>query len=240
MEADLQAHLKAVPSGAEMITLKFRLVDAHGQPVRTTLFNSINAGMTDDAGTWTSTITMRPRTHPWATRGGIERIKEFLYPKAFDFPELKAVPVDQGRTKLPQQPTGFEHAAGHPDMDRFPVTPTTPTAFAKKTTGYAIDNIMVEPKAAFLVVQGRFVETLFEGFVDGAGEAFSPIMAPATAALGRPTTVMLTENQVKQPTFVTRETPFVVSALPGKAYRVRLNTKQPRWFLEVKAEPHQP
>jgi len=99
---------------------------------------------------------------------------------------------------------------------------------------------MVEPKAAFLVVQGRFVETLFDGFVDGAGEAFSPIMAPATAALGRPTTVMLTENQVKQPTFTTRETPFVVSALPGKAYRVRLNTKQPGWFLEVRAEPYQP
>jgi hypothetical protein len=98
----------------------------------------------------------------------------------------------------------------------------------------------VEPKAAFLVVQGRFVEILFDGFVDGAGEAFSPIMAPAKAALGRPTTVMLTENKVKQPTFTTRETPFVVSALPGKAYRVRLNTKQPGWFLEVKAEPHQP
>lgn len=238
MDGDLRGYLAASPTEAKQITLKFRILDGQGRPVRVDYpdWPGITHGHFQDHQLgWNWTMPTK------ATSPGMPGlIAEFLYPRTFDLPTLPAVSQAASHSNQPTVRSAPESTTNTPGAASYPVMPTTPTAFAQKDTGWTIDSLTVEPKAAFLVVQGRFVETLFDGFVDGAGEAFSPIMAPATAALGRPTTVMLTRNQVKQPTFVTRETPFVVSALPGKAYRVRLNTKQPGWFLEVQAEPHQP
>jgi hypothetical protein len=241
MDGDLRGHLAAAPSEAPFVTLKFRIFDGQGRRVKVDFpdWPGHTIGQFKHFGlgwNWTTPMKTTPPTKLFKP----EIVAEFVYPTAFDLPHLSADSVDERRPSPPTGPMVAVENLNDPRMAQFPVTPTTPTAFAKKDTGWKIDGLTVEPKAAFLVVRGRFVETLFDGFVDGAGEAFSPIVAPATTTLGRATTVMLTENQVKQPTFVTRETPFVVSALPGKAYRVRLNTKQPGWFLEVRAEPHGP
>lgn len=241
MDGELRGHLEAAPSAAQFVTLGLSLVDGEGRPVKLTYPDWPWPHNTMTFRDWRPNFitTVRMETTPDA-RGGAGFTWDFMYPTAFDLPHLSADSIDDRRPSAPNDAMVAVESLNAPKVSQFPVTPTTPTAFAKKDTGYKIDSLTVEPKAAFLVVRGRFVETLFDGFVDGAGEAFSPIMAPATTALGRSTTVRLTENQVKQPTFVTRETPFVVSALPGKAYRVRLNTKRPGWFLEVRAEPHGP
>jgi hypothetical protein len=242
MDGDLRGHLAAAPSEAPFVTLGLSLVDEEGQPVKLTYpdwpWPHNVATLRDWAPRFPTTVPLEAT--PASRADGASFTWYFMYPTAFDLPRITADSVDERRPSPPTGPIVAVESLNDPRMAQFPVTPTTPTAFAKKDTGWKIDGLTVEAKAAFLVVRGRFVETLFDGFVDGAGEAFSPIMAPATTTLGRATTVMLTENQLKQPTFVTRETPFAVSALPGKAYRVRLNTKQPGWFLEVRAEPHGP
>jgi len=58
-------------------------------------------------------------------------------------------------------------------------------------------------------------------------------------ALDAATTGMLREDRVQQAMFTAWERFFVISALPGRVYRVRLTTKPPGWFLEVREEPQE-
>ena len=122
----------------------------------------------------------------------------------------------------------------------FPVTPTTPSQFAKRAIGWKADQVTVQAESAFLTVSGTFHETTFDGYIRNAGEAYSTIVLKDTNAFGIEEGVVLTENKVLSPTFTTRETPFKVTALPGKTYRVRLNLKHPDAFLEISCSPEIP
>ena len=106
------------------------------------------------------------------------------------------------------------------------LTPAAPTQFKTQNVGWTIDNLIVIPKGAFYMVHGRFSETTFDGFIENPGDGLRPI----TSKTGR----IFTDNRSRSPTFTTRETPFVVSAWPGRTYRLPLNLKQRGAVLELK------
>jgi hypothetical protein len=108
------------------------------------------------------------------------------------------------------------------------LTPTTPKKFETENVGWTIDDIVVVPQGAFYLVHGRFVETTFDGFIDNPGDGFRPI----TGAGGS----ILTDNRAQSPTFTTRQTPFILSALPGKTYALPLNLRRSGAVLKVSCE----
>ena len=123
------------------------------------------------------TVTVKP-----GHRARIESGVELIYPVEFDPPELpQEVSVGLG--------------AGI-----FPVTPAHPTTFEMRPLGFTLEvepTISPDGNMVDLALSPEFVE--FIGFVNYG----SPITAAGTDALGNPTNVLVTDNQILLPVFST-------------------------------------
>ncbi len=212
---ELQTLFDAPASKANKFQVLLRILDSKGTvlPVTDPLSGFSSPG---NRRTFLHTLTLRT-----GQKGNVESIREFPYPTEFHPPQMAP----------------FTSVAPSPAGGSFPVTPTTPQSFALRNIGLEVSGIIVEPKGAFLMVSGTFRETSFDGFIQNPGEAFSPITTKGTNSFGREETVVLTDNKALAPCFSVRETPFIVAALPGKPYRLRLNLKQPDAFLEITCTP---
>lgn len=121
------------------------------------------------------TVTVKP-----GNRARIESGLELIYPVEFDPPELPqevSVGVDAGI---------------------FPVTPAHPTTFEMRPLGFTLEvepAISPDGQMVDLALSPEFVE--FIGFVNYG----SPITAAGTDALGNPTNVLVTDNQILLPVF---------------------------------------
>ncbi len=135
----------------------------------------------------------------------IEIIREFIYPTAFQPPQI---PTNFGNTGTSViSGTGLGSSTG----GAFPVTPTTPTSFEKRNTGVTLD---VEPTIGpdgftiDLTLSPQVVD--FDGFINYG----SPINTVSTN-LGISTTTRLTDNTINQPIFSTRKVTTSVSVYDG-------------------------
>lgn len=120
----------------------------------------------------------------------IELIREFRYPTAFELPKANAK-------------TGG-------------VTPTTPTEFEVRNTGMTI-TFTPTVRGPFVVLQGKVMESVFEGFTQHPGAPFHVI----TTKDG----TVVSPNRVQSPMFTTRETPFYAALQPGKSEAFFVNTE---------------
>ena len=123
------------------------------------------------------TVTVKP-----GHRARVESGVEFMYPVEFDPPEL------------PQEVTTGVGAG------IFPVTPAHPTTFEMRPLGFTLEvepAISPDGQMVDLALSPEFVE--FIGFVNYG----SPITAAGTDALGNPTNVLVTDNQILLPVFST-------------------------------------
>lgn len=146
----------------------------------------------------------------------LERLKEFPFPTS----------VALARADVPPQP-------GQSD---FPVIPTTPGSFEFKNMGLEID-LDVTPAPGLLVIGGSLRQTVFEGFGRMPGEAFSPIYTTGASESGSPVDVILTDNKVLQPQFITRECPFVAAATAGHPMQVPVLMSFGQTWLELTCTP---
>ncbi|RYD35024.1 MAG: hypothetical protein EOP86_09575 [Verrucomicrobiaceae bacterium] len=86
-------------------------------------------------------------------------------------------------------------------------------------------------QGGLLLVRGRSQQTAFENFTAQPGETGKPIYDDSGT--------LLTDNKQLQPTFSTRETPFLFDMLPGKTYRLPLGTGDGGATLELTPVPVQ-
>ncbi len=212
----LERLLHAAPFSGRLMKVRCRVTDGHGRVLPVEHGNLPAPDPSAEKQAFDLAVRA-PKGQPCV----LESVREFVYPGSFDFPDV-------ARVRAPLTAAG--------GVGRFPVTPTTPKTFETRETGWSMELRWTENQGPFLVLEGNFRETAFEGFIDCPGEPFSPIVAGATTAMGRPVEVVLTENRVRQPTFTTRETPFQVAALPGKTYRLPLNLHQRGAVLELTVE----
>ncbi len=209
---ELKKLFAADPSTAKRFIVKCRVIDLAGRDLNVPDMENSNPRM------FAQTLALRP-----GQKGHLETIREFPYPTRYDLPNLAAF------TPVPS-----------PGGGSFPVTPTTPLEFKFRNIGWEASQVTVRQDGAMLMVSGTFRETTFDGFIQNAGEAFSPIITKGRNALGMEEEIVLTDNKVLTPAFTQRETPFTVAALPGKTYRLRLNLEYPDAFLEISCTPEVP
>ena len=209
---ELKKLFAADPATAKRFIVKCRVIDLAGTDLNVPCLETSNLR------TFPQTLTLRR-----GQVGNLESIREFPYPTRFNLPDLA--------------PFTPPPAAGG---GSFPVTPTTPQEFKFRNIGWEASQVTVRQDGALLMVSGTFRETTFDGFIQNAGEAFSPIITKGRNALGMQEEIVLTDNKVLAPAFTQRETPFTVAALPGKTYRLRLNLKPPDAFLEISCTPEIP
>ena len=123
----------------------------------------------------------------------VEVPKEFRYPTAFALAETK---------KLEGPP-------------RFPVTPTTPTAFDTTKLGI-VYTITPKLRGPFIELTGLLINRRHAGSARGAGEAFSTITDPT----GR---IVYTDNKVPVPHFITDEYRVHTLGLPGTEMSIQFD-----------------
>jgi general secretion pathway protein D len=144
-------------------------------------------------------------------RATIEVIREFIYPIEFEPPEVpQNFGNNQGGGGNINLPGG---GVGNGQVNSFPVTPTTPTAFDTRKVGVSMEVDPVlgpDNQTIDLTLAPEVVE--FEGFINYG----SPIQAAAVNALGQPTTVILTPNTINQPIFSTRKVQTSVTIWDGQ------------------------
>lgn len=144
-------------------------------------------------------------------RSRMEFIKEFPYPTSFETPAFEVPSFGPGSNEPP-----------------ISVTPSTPQEFEFKNTGWTIDLDM-SAKGGLLVVKGRSEQAAFESFTAQPGETGQPIYDESGT--------LLTDNKQLQPSFTTREQPFLFDMLPGKTYRLPLSSGDGGTVLELTPVP---
>ncbi len=189
--------------------LSLHVVDAAGKAVPVPLATPFKS-TTDTSEFFSKEVLLGAGS---SAESGAQSLRDFPYPSQFSLPRMDST------------------------KSSYPMTPTTPSEFTNQQTGWQVSKLSVRVEGSFAILCGEFQETTFDGFIRNPGEAFSPITARASNAFGMETDVMLTENRVETPTFTQRTTPFSISALPEKAYRVRIHTKAGNTFLEVRCQP---
>ena len=130
----------------------------------------------------------------------IEIIREFIYPTEYEQPQIPNTFGGNGNNNNGGGIGGIGGGGGQ--VASSPITPATPTAFETRNTGVTLE---IEPTIGNndYLIDLRFAPEIveFEGFVNYG----SPIQAPATDALGNPTTVTITDNRIEMPVFSTRK-----------------------------------
>ena len=120
----------------------------------------------------------------------VDLIREFRYPSAFELPKANAK-------------TGS-------------VTPTAPTEFEVRNIGMTI-SFTPTVSGPFVILQGKVMEIVFEGFTQNPGAPFHVI----TVKDG----TVVSPNRVQSPMFTIRETPFYAALQPGKPETFFVNTE---------------
>ncbi|QQL44514.1 Amuc_1098 family type IV pilus outer membrane protein [Sulfuriroseicoccus oceanibius] len=150
-------------------------------------------------------VTTRP-----GTPARVEVIREFIYPTEYDPPEL---PNAVGANNIDGGGGDGGGGDGVATVTSFPVTPATPTAFETRNTGVTLEvdptvganNFTIDLNLAPEVVE-------FDGFINYG----NPITTPAIDALGRPTSVTITDNRIDMPVFSTRRVKTQVTVWDGQ------------------------
>lgn len=139
-------------------------------------------GLNQKKGTsriWSPSISTRP-----GERARIEQTRLFTYATEYDPPEI---PDTVGNTSV-----------GDGDIAIVPITPATPTAFEERPLGNIIEvEPVVGPNRQYisLTVEPEFSE--FRGFINYG----SPIMGLGTSAVGTPTQIEVSRNDILMPVF---------------------------------------
>ncbi len=140
----------------------------------------------------------------------IEIIREFIYPIAYEPPQI---PQNVGGNFN----GGFGQGGGGGGGQGATVTPATPVEFETRNTGVTME---IEPtlSANNSVIELTFAPEIveFEGFINYG----SPIQSPSTDALGNPTTVVVTENRIEMPVFSVRRVNTTLSIYDGHTIAV--------------------
>lgn len=148
-------------------------------------------------------VTTRP-----GTPARIEIIREFIYPTEYDPPEL---PNAVGNNNLGGGDNG--DGGGNATVTSFPVTPATPTAFETRNTGVTLEVDPTVGSNNFTIDLNLSPEVVeFDGFINYG----NPITSPAIDALGRPTSVTITDNRIDMPVFSTRRVKTQVTVWDGQ------------------------
>jgi general secretion pathway protein D len=127
-------------------------------------------------------------------RSKIEVIREFPYPTEFDPPQIPQTFGGGGG--------GLFGNGGTAQGSSFPVTPTTPSAFATKNTGVTMEVEATVGEDGWTIDLNLAPEVIeFEGFINYG----SPIQTTGVNALGQSEPVVLTDNKILQPVFATRK-----------------------------------
>ncbi len=150
--------------------------------------------------------------------------REFIYPTAFDFPEIP----DEADVR----DSGSDDSRN--TFDVFPVTPSNPTAFEMRPVGQTL-TLSATARDSFIMLNGVFRIEDAKGFVNGAGVPMQPIVVEARGFLGRKFDVIITDNEARKPAFVTTEYPIHVAARPGEWYRIPLD-RASGTFIEIHCE----
>ena len=146
----------------------------------------------------------------------IEIIREFIYPTEYDPPEI---PNSFGNNLQ-----GSNNSSSLPGLNpspatvsTFPVTPATPTAFETRNVGVTLEVDPVVGANGYTIDLNLNPEVVeFEGFINYG----SPITSGAIDALGRPTTVVITENRIEMPIFATRRVKTQVTVWDGQTVAI--------------------
>ena len=143
------------------------------------------------------------------TRSGlparIEVIRDFIYPTEFDPPEL---PNSVGNSQV-----GGGNPLSPATVTTFPVTPATPAAFDTKPVGSILEvEPVVSADKKLVEVNLDITHREFIGFVNYG----TPITSGAIDGLGRPTSVIITDNRIVQPIFETRHLKTSTSVYDGQ------------------------
>lgn len=152
-------------------------------------------------------------------RAKIEIIREFIYPTEYDPPEI---PQDFGSSNLNGGGggiglPGLGTVGGTASVNSFPVTPANPTAFEMRPVGVTLEVDPVVGADGFTIELNIAPEVVeFEGFINYG----SPIQSGAIDALGRPTTIVLTENRIEQPVFASRKLSTAVTIWDGQTVAI--------------------
>ncbi|MFM7181366.1 MAG: Amuc_1098 family type IV pilus outer membrane protein [Verrucomicrobiales bacterium] len=146
------------------------------------------------------------------TRSGlparIEVIRDFIYPTEFDPPEL---PNSVGNDALGGG--GGGGLLSPATVTTFPVTPANPAAFDSKPVGSILEvDPVVSADKKLVEVNMDITHREFIGFVNYG----TPITSGAIDGLGRPTSIIITENRIIQPIFETRHLKTSTSVYDGQ------------------------
>jgi general secretion pathway protein D len=146
------------------------------------------------------------------TRSGlparIEVIRDFIYPTEFDPPEL---PNSVGSNSIGGG--GGGGLLSPASISTFPVTPANPAAFDSKPVGSMLEvEPVVSADKKLVEVNMDITHREFIGFVNYG----TPITSGAVDGLGRPTSVIITENRIIQPIFETRHLKSSTSVYDGQ------------------------
>lgn len=143
------------------------------------------------------------------TRSGlparIEIIREFIYPTEYDPPELP--------NRVVTTSSGNERGSA----SSFPVTPANPTAFETRNTGVTLEVDPTVAQTGYTIDLNLAPEVVeFQGFINYG----NPITSPAQDALGRPSSVIITENRIEMPVFSTRRVKTQVTVWDGQTVAI--------------------
>jgi general secretion pathway protein D len=140
-------------------------------------------------------------------RATIVVARELPYPTEFNPPQIPT--QVGGRTNA----TFVNGGLANQSSSRFaPITPTTPTAFAKRDVGITMEvEPVVDPNNRIVHLNVVPSSTEFEGFVDYG----SPIMNGAPIGFGGATVFYTQPNHILQPIFRTNKTSTAVDIWDG-------------------------
>lgn len=146
----------------------------------------------------------------------IEVIREFIYPTEYDPPELPNSVGNNGNNNNQGQ-GGIGGNLSPASVTTFPVTPATPSAFETRNVGVTLDVDPVVGANGYTIDLNLNPEVVeFEGFINYG----NPITSGAIDALGRPTTVTITENRIEMPVFSTRRVKTQVTVWDGQTVAI--------------------
>ncbi len=146
------------------------------------------------------------------SRAQVEVIRELIYPTEYDPPEL---PQDFGDLTniggVGVLPPGGG-VAPPPPPPSFPVTPSTPTAFATRNTGVTLKVTPQVGPDGYMIEMDLIPEVVeFEGFINYGNQ----ITTSGQDILGNTTEIILTANRIEMPVFNTRRVTTNVTVYDG-------------------------
>lgn len=164
-------------------------------------FQAIMRGLNQKKGS--DVLTAPSVTAKPGDEATIQIIREFIYPTAFEPPQLPQSTGNNYNDSYRGSSSILDGLTGsrQPTVNSFPVTPTTPTEFEMKPVGV---TLKVQPQVGEndYVIEMGFEPSIieFEGFVNYG----SPIQSTGVGSDGQPVSITLTDNRIEQPIFSTR------------------------------------